>query len=172
MRPEDRDELQAFVAAHSRGLLATAFVLTGNRTDAEDLLQEGLERLAVKWKKVSSAERPDAYARRVIVNLFTDGYRRRAHRPKHVFALVDSVSPDGTVRVDESDALRRALMNLPVRQRATIVLSYLEGLSHEDIAELMRCSTSTVRSQLSRGLTELRGYLQDVQHPVDEGPIT
>ncbi|MGI5180502.1 SigE family RNA polymerase sigma factor [Dactylosporangium sp. CA-152071] len=148
---------------HSRGaaLVRFARLLTGDEHRADDLVQEVLAKAFVQWRRVSAAERPDVYVRRMLVNANTSWWRRRSSGEVTV-ALVASptAAPDIGVAVAERDALWRMVLALPVRQRAVLVLRYYEDLDDVAIAEILGCSAVTVRTTAMRALTTLRARHQ------------
>lgn len=155
-RGADFDE---FVAGAAARLSRMAFALTGDRGAAEDLVQDVLERLYVAWPRVQD---PFAYARRALMNASTNRWRRRARRPEvRLSASHDVAVDDATPATVQRDELVRAVASLPARQRAVVVLRFLEDLSEAETAAVMSCSTGTVKSQTSRALTRLRQTLTD-----------
>lgn len=160
----DRD---GFVAARQGSLLRAAYLLTGSQQDAEDLTQEALVRIVGRWRKVSRADDPVAYANRVLVNVFLSG-RERRWRGEVPHAALPEVEGDAAyVRVDDRDRLRRALLALPPRQRAAVVLRHYEQRTEAETASLMGCSVGTVKSLTSRGLAGLRRGM--AAEPAKEG---
>ncbi len=158
-----RDEA-AFVefAEAARGRLRrTAYLLCGDWEQASDHVQEGLIRVYVAWPRLTRAGREHGYARRAVVSAFLDHSRRRSSTE------VPS-EPDRNVPsrqdVAESVALRAALMSaladLPLRQRACVVLRYFEDLSVAYTAAVLGCSEGTVKSQTSRALASLRSTFE------------
>lgn len=137
-------------------LVRTATTLTaGDAHRAEDIVQAVLVRLYVNWPRVRE-QRPDAYARRAIVNEVIDDARRPGRRRE----IVSDRLPEPAVEpVPENGDLLEALGALPPRMRTAVVLRYVEGLSIEDTADAMACSTGTVKSQAARGLDKLRTAL-------------
>lgn len=159
---------EEFVTARSTALLRTAYLLTGDRGHAEDLLQTALLRAARHWSAARST--PDAYVRKVLVNLSHDRRRTLFRRPREAPLppdpnLVPGIDP-GLDRVTERGAVVRALAALPVRQRQVLVLRYFEDLSVEQTAQLLGCTTGTVKSYASRALSRLRDLLA-----VDDNPL-
>lgn len=146
----------------SPGLLRLAYRLTGDTHLAEDLLQAALWRVVRRWSRAS--DNPVAYARRALVNLATDDWRRRRRQPSEVLDGVthdsETASPDSAA--EDRDSLVQALRTLPARQRTALVLRYWEDLSVEQTAALMRCSEGTVKSTCSKGLERLRGVLEEL----------
>jgi len=144
-------------------LFRTAYALTGDVHLAEELLQEALVKLFVAWHRVSGADAPDAYARRVMVNLATSRWRARRRRPE---VLAPDVGAAISVRgfegeLTEADALWRVICGLPPRQRAVVVLRYYEDLSEQQIAAVMAVSPGTVKSLASAAMSKLRSAYTD-----------
>lgn len=152
---------EQFVAERSATLLRTAFLLIGDQNDAEDLLQTALLRTALKWRGVRTA--PNAYARKVLVNLARDRWRQRQRRP--VEHPMDDLPPALTLHHDHADAvvdqqlLAAGLAALSQRQREVLALRFFEDLSVAETAEIMGASEGTVKSYTSRALQQLRQFL-------------
>lgn len=145
---------EEFVRSRSGALVRFGFLLTGDRGVAEDLLQEVLAALYLRWRRTDA---PEAYARKALVNRATNHWRRRRRRPEAPLPEhLDVAVPDPTDRVGGDALVLAALRELPARQRATVVLRYVEDLSEAETARLMRCSTGTVKSNAARGLARLR----------------
>jgi RNA polymerase sigma-70 factor (sigma-E family) len=152
---DGREEFSAFAASRWPGLVRLAFGLTGDRWLAEDIAQTALARAYVAWRRVSRADDPDAYLRRILVN--ASHHRFRRHRVTEQPGDLPEILVEGPADlVGERAALLAALHQLPPRQRAVIVLRYWEDLTDAQIAAALGCSSSTVRSQLSRALGKLR----------------
>ncbi|MEU1268134.1 SigE family RNA polymerase sigma factor [Streptomyces sp. NPDC005799] len=161
-------DFDAFVAARSAALFRGALVLTGNRDAAEDLVQETLERACRKWRAISAKDAPDAYVRRIMVNLANDRWRRFR---RTVPDSADRVAPgDEYGQVDSRDQLVRALQQLPMRMRTVVVLRYFHDLSDAEIAVDLDISPSTVRSQLARGIEKLRSQFPALSDPSPRQP--
>jgi len=165
---DDRDrEFGAFVGARSAALLRTAYLVTGHRQSAEDLLQTALAKTYLAWNRIDSPESVEAYVRRVMVTTHVSWWRRHRGRERITDPQLDSdgasptdnSAPTATDTVDERDRLWAALRGLPDRQRTVLVLRYYEDLSEEEIAHLMGCSRGTVKTHASRGLAALRTRL-------------
>lgn len=160
----EKRAFDAFVAASSDRLLRTAYLLCGDRGHAEDLVQTALLRTARRWR--TAREQPEAYARRVVVNLAKDRWRTLARRPAEAALESDvEVQPDEAVL--DRDVLLRATRELPDGQRAVLVLRFLDDLSVEDTAAALGCSTGTVKSQTSRALERLRAALTSQKETAD-----
>ncbi|MEV7191411.1 SigE family RNA polymerase sigma factor [Streptomyces sp. NPDC093510] len=153
-------DFQGFVTARWSQLMRTAFLLTGQQHAAEDLVQSSLERTYVSWRKVSAAGDPDAYVRRIMINL----HARRHRRKLKEFLSVQDAAPvldrpehgDRMAQADDRAALLHALAQLPVRQREAVVLRYWEDLSETQTAEAMGCSVGAVKSNAAKGIAKLR----------------
>ncbi|HEV7206160.1 MAG TPA: sigma-70 family RNA polymerase sigma factor [Jatrophihabitans sp.] len=147
-----------FVAEHSRSLFGTAYLLTGNRDDAEELLQDTLARLFPKWAAtVARADAPVAYVRRSLANRFVSGTRSPAHRTHVMWELPDAVADvDVAGAVTSRRLLWQLLGEVSERQRTALVLRYFHDQSDDDIAQALGCREVTVRSLTSRGVTAMR----------------
>ncbi|ALG06874.1 SigE family RNA polymerase sigma factor [Kibdelosporangium phytohabitans] len=150
---------EEFVRARSPALLRTAFLLVGDRGHAEDLLQTTLLRVAWRWSAASA--QPEAYARRVLVNLTRDRWRNlsRRVRERHQSDLPQQASLDSADRIAERDALVQALRQLPTRQREVIVFRFYADLTVADTARALGCNAGTVKSYTNRALSRLRELL-------------
>jgi RNA polymerase sigma-70 factor (sigma-E family) len=157
MRDARGAEFDDFVRTRSVALLRVAYLLTGDRHAAEDLLQEVLEQVYVRWPRVQIS--PEAYARRALVNRSINRWRWRARRPEQALGDNDGVARDHADDIALRQAVVAALRTLPPRQRAAVVLRYLEDLSVADVAVTLRCSEGAVKSHASRGLARLREAL-------------
>jgi RNA polymerase sigma-70 factor (sigma-E family) len=152
---QGREAFAAYVVGRSSALLRTAYLLTGNRADAEDLLQTSLAKTYLAWDRIREREALDGYVRRVMVNTQTSFWRRK--KPEALYDEVpDSPGRDRHADSDLHDALWTALAQLPKRQRAIVVLRYYEDLSETETAALLGISVGTVKSTTSRALTRLR----------------
>jgi RNA polymerase sigma-70 factor (sigma-E family) len=153
-----RQDFADFVAARSAELLRLAYVLTGDRHAAEDLLQTALTKAAARWGRIHSA--PEGYVRQIMYREQVSWWRRRARRPVTVVAQVpERPAPDQMVMVDSRLALRDALLALPPGKRVMLVLRYLEDLSEAQVADILGCSVGTVRSQTYKAIAQLRSVL-------------
>jgi RNA polymerase sigma-70 factor (sigma-E family) len=144
------------VVARFAALRRTAWLMTGDWHEAEDIVQTALGKLYVAWPRVD-ADGAEAYVRRIVANVFVDG-RRRAWRGEQPTAAPPDSGIEGP-DLDERMTLLRAMAAVPHAQRAVLVLRYWEDLSVEQVAEILRLPAGTVRSQASRGLERLREAL-------------
>lgn len=154
-----------FVAAHSTALLRTAYLLTGDRGHAEDLLQTALLRTLRRWPAARDA--PAEYVRRVLVNLSRDRIRLLGRRPREAPLPTDpGALPRANIDnladvLGERRRVAVALAGLPTRQRQVVVLRFFEDLSVAQTAELLGFSEGTVKSYTSRALARLRELLTE-----------
>ncbi|GII04718.1 SigE family RNA polymerase sigma factor [Planobispora takensis] len=155
MTEEDEAAFDEFLAARSTALLRTAILVCGaSQHDAEDLVQNALEKVYRHWSRIRH-DNPESYARRVVVNAAISAARRRRVIQEITFARppdTPAASPDVELREELVEELRR----LPARMRAVLVLRYWEDLSENETAALMGCSAGTVKSQAARGLARIR----------------
>ncbi|WP_327034278.1 SigE family RNA polymerase sigma factor [Micromonospora ureilytica] len=148
---------EEYAFARTSALVRLARLLTGDEHRAEDLVQDVLARAYARWGRISRTDRPDAYVRRMLVNSHNSWWRRRSSREISVAAVLDRAGDvDEAANVAERDALWRLVRDLPARQRTVIVLRYYEDLDDMSIAEILDCSTGTVRTHASRALAALR----------------
>jgi RNA polymerase sigma-70 factor (sigma-E family) len=152
-------DFRVFVQGIAASLHGTAYLLCGDWYLADDLVQETLAKAYSHWRKVQRADSPSAYVRRILIN-----ESRRSWRRNRIVVHPDADVADITV-ADLSDEvvnraeLLQALQSLPTRQRATVVLRFLEGLSERETAAALGCSEGTVKSQTSRALIKLKSVL-------------
>lgn len=151
---QQRDaEFTAFVRASSSALTKTAWFLTGDAELARDLVQEAYVKTYLAWGRIRPVEAV-GYARKVLVNLNIDRWRRR--RPESVGNVPERPVPSAESAADERDRVARMLAGLPRQQRAVVVLRYLDDLSEQDTAACLGISVGAVKSAASRGLAALR----------------
>jgi len=159
MRRSDRDaEFSDYVAARRRELSRTAYLLCGDTHRAEDLVQTALTKLYLAWPRLRRDGNVDAYARRVLVTTHIDDTRRPWRRERPGLDGVDPVGVPGFASED-GDLLAQALADLPPGQRRVVVLRHYWGLSVEETAADLGCSTGTVKSQTSHALRRLESAL-------------
>ena len=160
MDAQDEEDFRDFVVGQWHALLRTAYLLTGDRGDAEDLVQSVLVRVHRNWHRIERRDAPAVYARRILVNLNASFWRRRLRlHEQPTDRLPERVGADATEAHALRDELRRACLRLPPRQRAVLVLRYFEDLSEADTAATLGISVGAVKSQTSRGLDRLRAIL-------------
>jgi RNA polymerase sigma-70 factor (sigma-E family) len=148
-------EFAEFVAARSPALLRTAYLLTGDWAAGEDLLQTTLEQCWRRWSRLSG--NPEGYVRQAMLRTFLSWRRRRWTGEVPTQDLPDvRIDDDATAAVDDRDQVWQALMRLPRRQRAVVVLRYFDDLSESETAHALGISVGTVKSQASKALASLR----------------
>ena len=152
-----RDRFEELYVAYAPAAIRLAYLLTGDRGLAEDLVQEAFVRFVGRLQYLRDPASCDAYLRRTVVNLSKNHFRHqaveRSYAARH--APARSAAP-ADADVVPYEAMRAALLQLPERQRAAIVLRYYEDLPESQIAQLLGCRPATVRSLVSRGLHALR----------------
>jgi RNA polymerase sigma-70 factor (sigma-E family) len=154
--------LREFVESRSPGLLRTARLLTGDRDKAQDLVQASFVKVWLNWTKIASATDPDQYVRRMMFNEYLKGRRRRWHGEISTLDVDQHVTGEDDVAllaVEDRVELGRALAKLSRRQRAVLVLRFLEDFSERDTALALNVSPGTVKSQTSKALGRLRSEL-------------
>ncbi|CAN5195064.1 SigE family RNA polymerase sigma factor [soil metagenome] len=166
-KSERRDaEFTAYLHARQPSLLRTAYLLTGDRHQAEDVLQTSLAKLYLAWEKIRDRDSVDAYVRRIMVNennsLWRRGWKKREY--------ATDVIPEGSPHQDEYDdgrgaALWEVVRTLPPKARAVVVLRYYEQLSEAETADVLGISVGTVKSQCSRAISALRKRVPADLHP-------
>lgn len=158
-----------YVVARGDALLRFAYLLSGDRHLAEDLVQEVLCRVHQRWRMVQ-VEQPDAYIRTAIVRQYLSWRRRRSSRETSLDILPEPVGrePDTATRQAARDEMWQLLASLPRKQRVVLVLRFYEDLPDDRIAAVVGCRQGTVRVHASRGLARLRGLLptSNVSQPV------
>lgn len=148
------DGYAAFVATGWSRYLWTASVLTGDRHQGEELLQECLVKLYTRWRRVTRTGDPHAYLRRMLVNGNVSRWRR--WRREEPVAETPDRHDGRSTSTEPHDALQRAVLRLPRQQRAVIVLRYFEDLTEKEAAAVLGCSIGALKSTHSRAMTKLR----------------
>ncbi|MEV4179518.1 SigE family RNA polymerase sigma factor [Nonomuraea sp. NPDC049709] len=153
------DSFREFVAAHQQSLMRTAYLLTGDAHQAEDLLQSVLLKVLGRWPK--HVDNPHAYARKALVNQYISWRRRLT-----LSELPSAKPPERSYSSEEGTvirlAVRQALAQLAPRQRAVIILRYYEDLTEQETAKLLKCSLGTVKSQAHDALARLRALAPEL----------
>ena len=155
------EEFGEFMRNRASPLHQSAYLLCGDWHLAHDLVQDTLVKAYQHWPRVRQADSPEAYVRRILLNEARSRWRRR-ERSAAVSRFPEGrelAAPDATDEVARRVGLLQALHALPFRQRATIILRYLEGMSERETAAALGCSEGTVKSQSARALGSLRSYL-------------
>jgi RNA polymerase sigma-70 factor (sigma-E family) len=159
---EGEAEFAEFYASAWPRLFRTTYAVCGERGLTEDALQSAFAKAWASWSRVSRADDRLAYLRRMAINEALGRLRRASTRREGIVAAVpDAPHPDATGALLERDATWRAVLALPPRQRAVVVLRYYEDLSEREIADTLGCRPGTVKSQASAALASLRATLGD-----------
>ncbi|GAA2612847.1 MULTISPECIES: SigE family RNA polymerase sigma factor [Streptomyces] len=150
-------EFTAYVQERRAALYATAFHLTGDRYEAEDLLQSALFSTYRAWDRISDKAAVGGYLRRTMTNLHISAWRRRKLNEYPTEELPETASDTDAMRGTELRAvLWQALTRIPEPQRTMLVLRYYEGRTDPEIAEILGISVGTVKSSIWRSLRRLR----------------
>jgi len=158
----DRGSLAELYVAHAPDGVRLAFLLTGDRALAEDLVQDAFARLIGRLRHLRDPNAFGAYLRRTIVNLANSHFRHR--RVERAYLERQAAAPSIVANPNDEldERMHDVLLGLPQRQRAAIVLRFYEDLSDVQTADVLRCSPGTVRSLVSRGMRTLREALEEV----------
>ena len=156
---------EEYVGARWATLYRTAYLMTGNHADAEDVVQTALVKVYAGWSRVSAADAPDAYVRRILTNTFLSSRRPlRVARERLVDQLPETpVTPAGS---EDRLSIWPHVASLPPKQRAVVVLRYYEDLSEQQIADALGCSTGTVKSNASLALKSLKARMSAAEGEV------
>jgi len=164
MRAADDADFTAFVGASSRRLLRSAYLISGDLAEAEDLLQTALERAYSRWKSIRQRDAPEAYVRRILFTSAINAARRHKLRgaPLHEDQLPGQLDP-AIEGVSGRAALLNCVRMLPAGQRAVLVLRYFDDLTEAETARALGCSVGTVKSQHARAMARLRELVPQQQ---------
>src|ERR1700728_1491968 len=157
MSAGDRLAFGEYVRSRSQALLRAAHAMTGNRTDAEDLLQATLFKAYQSWDRIDDPAALDTYVRRVMVNTHISGWRRRRVDEYPTDELPDAVTAeDSTKDSDLHDVVQRAIDRLPRQMRAAVMLRYYDDLTEPEVAAALGVSVGTVKFTVARAVAKLR----------------
>ncbi|PKV87472.1 MULTISPECIES: SigE family RNA polymerase sigma factor [Streptomyces] len=156
-RSASEAEFTAYVQERRASLYATAYHLTGDRFEAEDLLQSALFSTYRAWDRISDKAAVGGYLRRTMTNLHISAWRRRKLNEYPTEELPETAGDTDAMRGTELRAvLWQALARLPELQRTMLVLRYYEGRTDPEIADILDISVGTVKSSIWRSLRRLR----------------
>lgn len=153
---DDDAAFRDYVLARGTALLRMAIMLTGNKADAEDLVQAALAKTFLAWDKINDHAALDAYVRRAMINTHISWWRRRRVEEYPTDELPDQVVADHARESDMAEVVRRALDRLPRRMRAAVMLRYFDDMTEPEIAAALGISLGTVKSTVSRAVARLR----------------
>lgn len=173
MKQSDEDRFTEFVRAHTASLFRSAYLMTGDFQRAEDVLQAALVRVYQHWSRVDAADRPVAYARKVVINEALSWWRRSSSR-ETLLKLSDEPAWNGRVEdIAEHERVWQAVVSLPRRQRAVTVLRYYEDMTEAQIAETLGMAPGTVKSHSHAAVRRLAEVLgEPVIEPVQPAEET
>jgi RNA polymerase sigma factor (sigma-70 family) len=157
----DAASFEAFFEHHHRALFGALCLVTGNRAEAEEIMQEAFLKVWERWSRVVNLEDPSAYLFRTAMNLFRNRVRRASVAARRV--LAPAWSTDDLAVVEDRAEVVSWLRPLPPRQRAALVLTIYLDLSSEEAARLLGIRPATVRALVSQGKSKIR-------HVVEERP--
>jgi RNA polymerase sigma-70 factor (sigma-E family) len=163
-------EFEQFFARHHRELARLAFLLSGDASSAEDLTAEALLAAWERWSTIQTVDQPFAYVRRILVNMAASRVRRLGVERRRAVLLAAGVlesssGADPGVTVD----VRAALLRLPLRRRACVVLRHAFDLSEAEVAETLGIAIGTVKSQTFKGMAQLQDILDASGKEADAG---
>ncbi len=158
MRGRDQ-EFAEFFSARFEGARRIAYAMCGSWPDAEEIAQSAFVKMYARWPKIR-IETVDAYLRTVLTRVFLDTKRRGRAREQVVAELPETIAPPDAGPAERL-ALRAALLTVPPGQRAVLVLRFVADLPIGQVAEILGCTTGTVKSQTARGLAALRAAYGD-----------
>ncbi|GAA3677693.1 SigE family RNA polymerase sigma factor [Nocardioides ginsengisoli] len=161
MRRAEREAAYTeFVAARRDQLRRIAYGMCGDWHRADDLVQVALVRLYVAWPRVARSGTEEPYARKILLNAAIDESRRAVRRERPADVLPEVVAPGG-LSVEDRTSLVAALQTLPAQQRAAVLLRHWLGLPVAEVAAELGIAEGTVKSHTARGLSALRGRLEE-----------
>jgi RNA polymerase sigma-70 factor (sigma-E family) len=153
-------DFELWVTEKADALLRFAYVLTGDHALAEDAVQDALTTACARWGRVSQADDPEAYVKRMVVNAHISWWRRFRRREAPVEEPTrTSAAPDGAASRADAEAVWALCATLPDKQRAAVVLRFYEELSYAEIGVLLHCAEATARSHVHRALAVLKTTL-------------
>lgn len=168
MDQRDEQEFAEFFVARRDAVRRSAYLLCGDWHRADDFAQTAFVALHRHWRKIRDKQALDAYLRRTLVRAVIDESRRPWRRERFTDVVPETPSAPGDATADSvgdtvaiRSALLGALRKVPPRQRAVLVLRFLEGMDVSGVAEVLGCTEGTVKSQTARGLATLRAELGD-----------
>lgn len=158
--PVEADEAYLeYVTARVPALRRLAYSLCGDAHQADDLVQETLTKLYLRWSRARAADNVDAYVHTMLVRTFLDEKRGGWWRVILPGAVPERAAAEPHATPEDRAVLRAALAKVPPRQQAVLVLRFLQDLPVDEVAQVLGCSTGTVKSQSARGLATLRRHL-------------
>lgn len=155
--PTYRD-FNGFYREEYGSVLGLAIALTGDRSVAEEVVQDAFEAAWASWAKVGQMDKPEAWVRRVVANRSVSVYRRAATRARFL-RRADANEPLVGIPTEALEVIF-AMRGLPRRQAQALWLRYMDDLTVAEIANIMGCGAETVKTHLGRGLARLKELLE------------
>ena len=155
---QQRARFEELIGTCGRDCVRLAFLMTGNRAEAEDIAQEAFVRVLGRFGNLRNPDAFRAYLMRTVVNLSKSHFRHQAVEQRHAWRTANQEAVLPNHRLEDRDLLFRTLRTLPRRQRAAVVLRYCEDLSEQQTAEILQTSVKAVKSLVTRGLATLREH--------------
>lgn len=152
----DDPAFRDYVNARGRALLRTAYLLTGNLADAEDLVQSALAKTYLAWERIQDRAALDGYVRKAMVNTHISWWRRRRLDEFPTDDIPDQAVADHSAASDQHEMLQRAIDRLPERMREAVMLRFYDDMTEAEVAEVLGVSLGTVKSTVSRAVAKLR----------------
>lgn len=169
MNPADERDYVEYVSARLPVLRRAAYLLCRDEHRADDVVQATTTELYRRWRRIRSVDNLDAYVHRMLMRKHLDEVRSPWSRVFLARQLPDTPQPPSDGGADSRDALRAALARVTHAQRAVLVLRFVCDLPVDEIADLLRCSPSNVKSHTARGLAAMREALVDIDPTAGEG---
>ncbi|HET6212493.1 MAG TPA: SigE family RNA polymerase sigma factor [Micromonosporaceae bacterium] len=159
MEPALEQEYLEYVTARLEPLRRTAYLLCGDRHRADDLVQETITKLYVRWRRVRTTGNVNAYVGRILYRTYLDDRRRGWWARVHLSASPPDhpAAPGGDL--EDRMMLDAALARVPDRQRAVLILRFVCDLPVDEVAQILNCAAGTVKSQTAHGLAAMRRRL-------------
>lgn len=159
-----RESFETFYKREVDAVVGLAFVLSGSRSGAEDLAQEGFLAAYRHWNRIGSFDDPGAWVRRVVSNRAVSRFRRRQAEAKALLRITSPTFEILSIR-QESKVVWEQVRRLPKRQAQVIALRYLDERSIADIARILECSENTIKTHLQRAKNTLSERLGEEFRP-------
>ncbi len=142
--------------SRGRVLLRAAYLLTGNMSDAEDLVQAALAKTYQAWDRIEDRSAVDGYVRRAMVNTHISWWRRRRLEEFPTDEVPDQAVADHAGSSDLQETVRKAVDRLPQRMREAVLLRFYEDMTESEVADALGVSLGTVKSTVARAMAKLR----------------
>jgi RNA polymerase sigma-70 factor (sigma-E family) len=161
MKSDEQEAFREYVVARKAALLRTAYLVSGDWHQAEDIVSTAMVKLYTSWRRAREVEHVDAYVRRIVIRVYLDEQRRPWRRERPTEVLPEPIYPGsaGDGQAAHRTDLRRLLAQMPARQRAVLVLRFYDDMSVAQTADAMRLSVTATKSLTIRALSSIRRLL-------------